>query len=148
MKILVLIVLLAASVVSLAQGDSTNSKSDHYFEVGVILGTPLFVNPILGYEFDRFGLSISGSYLGKEAYGVHLSSPFRFYMNKGFSNALCLVFENSWIGEGDSSHFVNIGPTYELRWNWFLANLGLLISLRGDSALLGVLQLGYVYKFD
>lgn len=153
MKGLVLIALFTSPVVTFAQRDSsTNHRSPQYLELGIVLGDPGMLNLMVAYQYDRFGVVASAGYLGSDWRGMHVTLPCRFYQTETFSNAIGLSYENGIIdsfgnGKSTAMQINHLGLSYELKWHWFFAEFGVLLSLRRNSFNLGSWQIGYVYSF-
>jgi hypothetical protein len=149
MKTLVLLFALMLPSMAFAQSDSLTKPSSHYSEAGLIVGSPSgFLNLMGAYECNRFGIVFTAGYFS--AFAFHISVPYRFYSTPKFSAAICLTYENSYYDTSlsHSTHFVDIGPSIEIKWHWFFVETGILMPLNSIPAGLGTWQIGYVYKFD
>ena len=138
--------------------DSTNSSiyewPHEFWEAGLIFGSPIFLNPLVGYHINRFGLQLSGMYYSQDEYGLQIALPYCFYRGEHSSHSLALEFVRSFVDTATSrtigkDSYAGFGVSYQLNWRGFFLGLGVLTSEAAYTLFFRSMefQIGYVYQF-
>lgn len=94
--------------------DTTYSRANHaaytgatdkYGSMGVCIGTPAYINLVIGRSWNRWGFRVSGIYLGGLVAGAQGNLVYNFYRRHAFSQSLSLA-----VGYGVSKNFAVYSP--------------------------------------
>ncbi len=125
-------------------------KENSYFEAGVIIGSPSFLNGSIGYWFGPVGLRVSGMYSDKSINGIQFNLGYKLKNKAGTFRSLGIAIGRAQDLGCDYSY---LGPVYD--WNYkrvFLEiGVGKIFNVkRGDFSSLpywAIFQIGYMFHF-
>ena len=122
-----LALLLFFSVICQAQEQSAPAvpaepSPGNHSELGVAVGTPAFLNIIVGQWFDQWGLRVSGMTYGANMRGIHLYAGFEFIRDGDHRHCIGLM--------GGTWHYTHndwkfLGPAYDLYIGGFFMEFGI-----------------------
>jgi hypothetical protein len=140
-------------VINLIQYDE-QKPSDHFWEGGLVLGSPSIINIVAGYQWKFGGIRASGFYDGTSNDGLQLNFCYNIHRSEFSSNYLSLVWINSngevfstSTGNSQNLHFSGTGIAYDLNLSDFSIEAGAAQNLRSPFDVELLFQLGYVYQF-
>jgi len=96
-------------------------KKKSYFEVGIIAGTPAFINALNGFYIDPVGLRLSGMYLNKNTNGVQLNLEYKLSENIKTRHNLGIAIGKS---QDSGCDYYYLGPVYDFYYKSFFLETG------------------------
>jgi hypothetical protein len=126
-----------------------NMKSKSYFETGIALGMPAFLNLVLGYSPGPFIFHLSGMYYRHDENGLELHAGYNIKDNTRVRHTLGLSIAHS---QDTGTNYYYAGPVYQLNYRrlYLETGFGRIVHVsRGEfeNPYWLFLQVGYVYRF-